>query len=525
MKGRPVRSLAIMLGVVMVNFVVLSACGGGGGGGVVIAPMGNFTNSDLSGTYAFNYQGSDAAGAPFAAAGQFTANGSGAITGGAIDLNDQLDGFLFTPATILGTSNYKVSPDGETSVTLNLQSGQNVLSLDLQLTLASGDHGLISAFDLNFSGSGAIDKQVANPAIPTSANVAFALSGVDTQFLFQALFGGNIAINASGNILAGSSIGDVVSVGEGILDTGDTSLTGSIAADNNNPGRAIVQISSSSIPDTFTFAVYVVDSTHVKVVEVDTTSFFLMGGEAFLAPGTGNQQLQQGNYSYTFSGQTGKQGTPFGAGGVLTTDGSGNITGGVQDLNNATQLFLAQQMAKTSYTSSASFARLDMTLNNGHAIMEFATYPTSQNMILMTEIDGNNFGSGIGYKQNSTAALHGNYAVNLTGFATNQAGDFVQDAVGQINVSSMTVTGTLMINNLFARKANDALLTETLSNSTAAAPDASGLGRGNPLSLQAAALGANGYSTSYFTVDGNRVLLVEMDKVRVSTGQLLAQSE
>ncbi|MGA7320993.1 MAG: hypothetical protein WBW98_10805, partial [Candidatus Sulfotelmatobacter sp.] len=52
-------------------------------------PSGNFSNANLNGTYVFSVSGTDEINStPYAIVGTLTANGSGGITGGALDIND-----------------------------------------------------------------------------------------------------------------------------------------------------------------------------------------------------------------------------------------------------------------------------------------------------------------------------------------------------------------------------------------------------------------------------------------------------
>jgi len=78
----------------------------------------SFLKQDITGNYAFGFTGSDMAGSRLAVAGQFTADGSGGITGGQFDAND--DGTPTAAAAIAGTSTYSVdTTTGRCAVTLD----------------------------------------------------------------------------------------------------------------------------------------------------------------------------------------------------------------------------------------------------------------------------------------------------------------------------------------------------------------------------------------------------------------------
>jgi len=370
--------------------------------------------------------------------------------------------------------------------------------------------------------------QTVGAAVPT--NFAFALTGSDLQSGQQALFGANIGVTGGTLIQTGSSEADIVAPGLfSPPDTADTSLTGTLTPDAANPGRATLSLTSVTLNNTsFSFAVYIVDSTHLEVAEVDNSSGFLVGGEAFVAPAGGNQQLAKGNYAYTVSGEAQNGGT-FSAGGVFTSNGSGMVTGGIQDLHSTGQVFAGQTLATTSYTSDPNFARLDLTLNDGTVPFEYAAYPTSNGRLMIVEIDQVTkgececFAGGIGYLQSSTSALSGSFALDISSLAfSKKHGAVAQDVAGLITVSGATVTGDLNINNDQGK--NELLTDVPLSNSTATTPDTT-FGRGTMLSLQSGLLGNAGYALSFYTVDGSRVLMIEVDNSRISTGQLLAQTE
>jgi Putative Ig domain len=79
-----------------------------------------FLNASVKGNYAFSFTGSDMAGSRMAVAGQFTADGSGRITGGVFDADD--NGTPATSTAIANSSTYNVdasSGAGRGTATLN----------------------------------------------------------------------------------------------------------------------------------------------------------------------------------------------------------------------------------------------------------------------------------------------------------------------------------------------------------------------------------------------------------------------
>ena len=78
----------LVLSVIVCSLVVLAGCGGSSYNGSTPPPTGSFSNSDLNGTYVFSVTGSDVNFAFLTMVGTLTANGSGGITGGTVDIND-----------------------------------------------------------------------------------------------------------------------------------------------------------------------------------------------------------------------------------------------------------------------------------------------------------------------------------------------------------------------------------------------------------------------------------------------------
>src|ERR1700674_1262939 len=101
---------AIVLLLALSTLALLVACGGHSLPKLVPPPSGGFSNSNLNGTYVFSSTGSDVSGFFLTVVGDFVANGSGGITGGALDVADGSTGVLANN-TITGGS-YHVTVDG-----------------------------------------------------------------------------------------------------------------------------------------------------------------------------------------------------------------------------------------------------------------------------------------------------------------------------------------------------------------------------------------------------------------------------
>ena len=246
------------------GLAVLASCGGNG---VSIAPpvpppSGQFSNSNLNGTYVFSVSGTDVNGAPYSALGTFTANGSGGngiggVTGGTIDLNDAGLTAPVPNASIAGSSTYTVGVDGRGRATLNTATPLGQIVLDF--VLADSSHGLIIEFDGNATGSGTIDAQ-ASGVTPTGS-YAFIFSGADlsTGNLFATV--GNFTLGTGGAISAGSE-----DFNDGGFAYADQALTGNVV-----PGPSSTPASTLSTTQfgAQTYDVFAIDATHLKFIQME----------------------------------------------------------------------------------------------------------------------------------------------------------------------------------------------------------------------------------------------------------------
>jgi Putative Ig domain len=123
-----------------------------------------FLNAALSGDYAFGFSGSDMAGSRMAVAGQFTADGSGGITGGLFDVDDS--GTPVSSAAIANTSTYNVdasSGTGRGTATIN---GVSPAPADYVFYIVSASRMLVLSTDTaSTSGlvTGEMDAQSGGP--------------------------------------------------------------------------------------------------------------------------------------------------------------------------------------------------------------------------------------------------------------------------------------------------------------------------------------------------------------------------
>ena len=361
-------------------------------------PQGSFSNTSLDGTYAFSFSGKNANGR-IAVAGTLVADGSGNISSGVLDLNQQGSGAA--NGTLTGT--YTVAADGRGTATLNASTG----TFTLAFVVVSSSRALLIRFDKAGSGAGAMDL-VSPSAFSTSAlagTLVFNLTGLDASANPLATVG-SITTDTTGNVTSGVQ---------------DTSDNGSILT--NQPisagtfqvastGRGTASITTST--GTLNFAFYVVDANHIKLVETDTQP--ALAGDAVRQTGTISNTSLTGPFGFTVSGTDTANG-PFAAGAVLTADGAGAITGGSEDINVGGSPTTNIPITGT-YALDAS-GRGTATLSSTTAgPLNFVIYPTV-NGVQMLDVDSGRVVTGAAFSQTATlpftnAVLRGTYALSFS---------------------------------------------------------------------------------------------------------------
>jgi hypothetical protein len=156
--------------------------------------------------------------------------------------------------------------------------------------------------------------------------------------------------------------------------------------------------------------------------------------------GTFSNSSLKGSYAFSAFG-TDSVGAPFSLGGILQANGSGGITGGTIDLNDAGSPTAQTGVAITGGTYSVTAdGRGKATLTAGQAsvVLDFVLLNNSHALVI--RYDGNGTGSGTMDVESAVtqAQLVGSYAFNLGGIDTNgnpfaTVGSFTLDSSGNIS--------------------------------------------------------------------------------------------
>jgi len=467
-----------------------------------------YSDHSLSGPFAFSYSGNDSSGY-LAAAGSFVADGQGNITSGVEDIESYSLG-VSTGVPFTGT--YVVGPDGRTTATID--NGHGLATL--QFALTTNQHGLMIRFDTNETGSGTIDQQNVNdlttsPTIVTGP-YAFSASGVDATFKPVAL-AGEITSNGGGGIPASGSMIDVND--GGTATTQSPTIAGSYALDagNSGTGRGTLTLPSAggTAPQ---FAFYVIDDTHLHIIEIDGTQ--RLAGDMY----AGANGSFSGTYVFTAGGSPATTANAaYAEGGTFTSSGSGSITGGTIDVSNAGTVTTGTSIGTTAYSVNGTTGRIGLTLGTS----QFAAYQTAQGTAVMVETDTSAVATGLAYPQvsgdASTPPGSGSFAFALggQGLFHQAAGAAQPDVEGQLTLSGTAISGgNFDINNFNATFKMDPVDTTT---STFATPTSGGRGT-------ATLEGQNPdvtYKLIYYVIDDNTALLFDQDATRIAVGMIARQ--
>ena len=486
-----------------------------------------FSNASLNGQYAFSYSGEDSKG-PLMVAGSFTVDSSSASITGIEDYNSTAQAPVMA-SPVSGT--YSVNPDGTATATLTDAAAGGSATWDL--TLVAGTQGqaspraLLARFDKTATGSGEADAQDKTKFALGSfnQNYAFNLSGRDKSSKPLQITG---MLHADGVGVIGLTLckDDINDAGTNTEAAADTTLHGLFQADTANPatlstnGRGTLQLIYGSTAGlaaldntTLAFAFYIVDSTHLKVVETDANTIAQLSGDLFSAPNTDGSfstKILNGNYAFTLSGSNPGGTRAYAVGGVLKTNGSGSVSAGVIDGGLGNDVTLAA----SSYTVDASLGRILFTTTVGSTTRNFAGYATSSGTVEMIELDTDFQANGTAYPQTSAGTPQGSFAFNLKSNANTGAFD-EEDAIGQVAVPG----GTLVpLGNIGVNEKGTLTTGAAIEDSSAiVAPDINGRGT---LTLDTKPAS---YSLAYYAVGNTSALAIEIDGQRVATAILARQ--
>ena len=482
---------------------------GGAGSGDSAATVA-FSNASLHGPYAFSLSGADASGF-LAAAGSFTADGHGKITGGLEDENTRAG----VSSNLAFTGVYLVGDNGNSFVIPIFTDHRADV---WEITMVNDQHVVLSGFDgTGLTGvgrivTGSIDRQDVS-TFSTSAmigNYVASLSGVDLA-TSQIKEAGVFTADGAGAITNG-----VLDMNDGGVPATSLPLTNA-AYMVSSTGRGTLSFTAAG--KTQMFALYAINSTQYKIVETDTGSA-VVGELNQQATGPFSNASFQGNYAFTVDG-TSANGA-FALGGLFTADGGGSLTNGVFDENDAGVVITALTSTSGSYAvapNGRTTATLALNDNTGRTL-NIVLYQESNGSTAILDIDTNVIvASGTALSQTgpfTQSNLDGAFALNWKGRLFTTTPPSLEDISGVLIGSGSTLGGSLLISTL-----NSAGVGSNQSATVSGPFSVAANGRGTASLVQSVIL--TPFTQALYLVDNNTILTLDTDPNRSVVGVLKRQ--
>jgi len=446
--------------------------------------------SVLNGTYILETTGNDTGGFPYQRVGAIVLDGNGNVTGGEQTVNfmDPTSGTMDSVTDTVIGGNYFIAADGRGSLTINT-ADQNVgvagnctspggaVACGTQvfsLVALSTSQAFVAYQGGNEVSTGTMDLQT-SVAAPTSG-YSLVASGIDVNVFTNVGLGGVLNIDSPGGISGnGSEMDFAYNDGSGLVTDPYSSVTGTVSAPDSFGATPItLQVSNANtgFAATIQFAAYIVDATHMKIIETDTNpnsgTGSVYGVTAGIAIGQGagtgtftTNKAFTGKYAFgVFGDDTSQSPATLSAAGILTAGSGGGLSGYLDEFQYqfGNDLYIGDRFTGSYSIDPAGTGRADtlstvtgtasLTFNNPNngTGPELVFYVNGTgNPVLVLDADAEpNFaaggsGTGMAYPVTSGSSFAGDYAVIVAqNFNSTQ-----EDSSGQIcaNGSSVVCPG------------------------------------------------------------------------------------
>ena len=411
----------------------------------------------LNGNYAFSVRGFDPNGL-FVAAGSFTADGGGHISGGLLDTNNTVG--VTTGLSFTGT--YGIDPTGLGTLTINLTGGgSRTFALSM---LANGNANIIEFDDSTGSGtrnSGVVLKQdiTAFSTASITGNYAFGFLGIDSG---QNRFGMVGDLHADGSGILSS----------GVLDSDDAisgpfssvGFTGTYSVATNGRGVATI----TTLQGTTNYVFYVVDKTQLLTIETDAfggAGVPLVSGSILQQSGPFNNGSLNAASVFEVSGLASG---PIAESqvGLFTGDGSGNLILTSDQNAGGTPASLCSGVAGTCPPGPGTYN----VAANGRVTLTDSGFQNSQPVMYLLSgnrafIIGTDAAVSFGF-------MTPQFGVSTTSLSGTYAGGSIAPAEPNVsNVVSIAVAGSNNLNVTSDISSTSGLSTTQVSGATSVAAD------------------------------------------------------
>jgi len=461
------------------------------------------------GNYVFSNHGAD----PYSVSGVFTVTAAGAVTGGEQDLVN-LTGAVHDAIT---GGTWVASTDGNLVITLvTADTAIGVAGVEtLDATLVSSASALITEFDTSATSSGTLDLQTSTAA--PSGGYAFSAAGLDSTG-FPLALGGVVNVDSAGAISGTGSIFDI-NDGAAAGPLQDQTFTASTVSTPDALGMVTFTLNPSvaSAVRQLVLVGYIVDATHIQLVETTDTLDGILGGTALgqgSAAGTFTASSISGT-SFVIGAAGSDVNGPLQLAGVITANSDGTTVGGNLSMNDIVAQTAQGGVALASgatYTVDPT-GRVTLTgLTDAGATFAYdlQLYLTGDGHALVASMDADDVAAGVGFAQSGTfnaATFTGSYGLSVTqvvaGNEYDGVGPVVADGVG-------TLTGFVDLNKFMVPVVN-------LPLSGAFTASASGVFTGTITGVDSVSAATADHFT-YYVVDGTEVVAIQNDADQLSLG-------
>ena len=430
--------------------------------------------SVLKGSYVMQTHGVDVTGLPYHFAGVVVLDGNGNVTAGE---QTYADSAMASSDPIVGGS-YSIGPDGRGTLTLNTNN-PNIGQLGIEvfsMVVLSSSNVLIAKLDdptLNTASTstaaGTMDLQTTTISAP-AAGYAFVVNGTDVATFGPTAFGGVMNIDSPGTISGNGSVADQDVAG---TVTTSSTLSGTVSGpDAMGAVKFTLTAGFASLPIQFTG--YIVDATHIKLVECDNTTGTGFGFTSGVAIGQGSatgtftsNSAFTGRYVFGILGQD-FSGLPASLSllGSLIPDGVGQLTGIEDQFYGGLFLGFSDHFGAHYNVDATGSGRIDthITFQNNGSGPEYIFYLTGNgNPPLLLDFDSTLGAVAAGVMSPQLAppfTFAGRYGLSFTQSLFGSE----NDGTGQVTAdgTALTLTGTVDTNFFFSPIPNTPLTGTTM---------------------------------------------------------------
>jgi hypothetical protein len=474
-----------------------------------------------NGTYVYQLTGPVGSGPNFMT-GAFIAQ-NGAIIGGEQDSIVYNDEYFAQLNPITGGS-YSTTPDG--NLQINLESNAFYFNSNQTETLngviVSSSQVLVEEFN-GYPANGALDLQTSTA--PPSGGYAFSIAGVDAAGEAAGI-GGVLNVDSAGGISGAGSVLDFNDAGTFLA---AQALGASTVSNPDSYGRVVFQIVPRTPPSfpALNLAGYIVDATHLRLVETGGDEFLGAVGGTALAQGANTGKFSASSItgsSYVFAADrwlTSDTG-PLQVAGVFTAQANGNLNGTL----NWNDLSGTEAQSPISFTGSYavdSTGRASLSnLTDGVTFKyQLQLYLTGNGQGLVLSSDPADLIAGRGFQQQAgpftAASFSGSYALNVAQFGTNLVSPTeASTALGPVTAAAEGGTDTVKGFVDFIYGAADYSVSGSFSAGS------NGVFTGTFTGLDSASVTTVDNFVLYF-VDSTRAVIIETDNTQLTLGYLELQ--